>query len=46
MERSLILKFSKEIKLQGNRRGPVKRWDFEDHEDYEKYMESKEAMPK
>ncbi|VDN07079.1 unnamed protein product [Thelazia callipaeda] len=30
----------------GNRRGPVKRWDFEDHEDYEKYMESKEAMPK
>ncbi|VDK77493.1 unnamed protein product [Onchocerca ochengi] len=30
----------------GNRRGPVKRWDFDDHEDYEKYMESKEAMPK
>lgn len=30
----------------GNRRGPIKRWDFEDHEDYEKYMESKEAMPK
>ncbi|MFH4978769.1 hypothetical protein AB6A40_005478 [Gnathostoma spinigerum] len=30
----------------GNRRGPVKRWDFEDHAEYEKYMESKEAMPK
>uniref|UniRef100_A0A9J2Q0V5 RED-like N-terminal domain-containing protein n=1 Tax=Ascaris lumbricoides TaxID=6252 RepID=A0A9J2Q0V5_ASCLU len=30
----------------GNRRGPIKRWDFDDHEEYEKYMESREAMPK
>ncbi|VDN53962.1 unnamed protein product [Dracunculus medinensis] len=32
--------------MRGNRRGPIKRWDFDDHDEYEKYMESKEAMPK
>ena len=30
----------------GNKKGPVKRWDFENEEDYNKYMENKEAMPK
>ncbi|XP_057313746.1 protein Red-like [Hydractinia symbiolongicarpus] len=30
----------------GNKKGPLKRWDFENEEDYNSYMENKEAMPK
>jgi len=30
----------------GNKKGPVKRWDFENEDDYNKYMENREAMPK
>jgi len=31
---------------QGNKKGPVGRWDFETTEEYSDYMSSKEAMPK
>ena len=31
---------------QGNKKGPVKRWDFESEDDYNKYQSSREAMPK
>jgi len=30
----------------GNKKGPVKRWDFENEDDYNKYMEKREALPK
>ncbi|XP_065669193.1 protein Red isoform X2 [Hydra vulgaris] len=30
----------------GNKKGPVKRWDFENDDDYNKYMENRVAMPK
>jgi len=30
----------------GNKKGPLTRWDFEDEEKYNKYMEGREAMPK
>jgi len=30
----------------GNKKGPLKRWDFETEEEYNKYMENKVAMPK
>uniref|UniRef100_A0A915CN83 Protein Red n=1 Tax=Ditylenchus dipsaci TaxID=166011 RepID=A0A915CN83_9BILA len=30
----------------GNRKGPVKRWDFESDQQYADYQESREAMPK
>ncbi|RDD36475.1 Protein Red [Trichoplax sp. H2] len=30
----------------GNKKGPVGRWDFENEEDYNKYMEKREALPK
>uniref|UniRef100_A0A1I7ZKK8 Protein Red n=1 Tax=Steinernema glaseri TaxID=37863 RepID=A0A1I7ZKK8_9BILA len=30
----------------GNKKGPVKRWDFETQEEYEKYLNSQEALPK
>ena len=32
--------------LQGNKKGPIKRWDFETEEDYHSYMENREALPK
>ena len=32
--------------MQGNKKGPIKRWDFETEEDYHSYMESREALPK
>ena len=32
--------------VQGNKKGPIKRWDFETEEDYHSYMESREALPK
>ena len=31
---------------QGNKKGPVKRWDFENEEDYATYQSSREALPK
>ena len=31
---------------QGNKKGPVKRWDFESEDDYNKYQSAREAMPK
>ena len=34
------------INVQGNRKGPVKRWDFENEEDYGNYQSSREALPK
>lgn len=30
----------------GNKKGPVKRWDFENEDEYNKYMEKREALPK
>jgi len=30
----------------GNKKGPVKRFDFDNQEDYEKYMHTREANPK
>eukprot|EP00112_Aurelia_sp_Birch-Aquarium-sp1_P003584 Seg1402.8 transcript_id=Seg1402.8/GoldUCD/mRNA.D3Y31 product="Protein Red" protein_id=Seg1402.8/GoldUCD/D3Y31 len=30
----------------GNKKGPVGRWDFDNEEEYNTYMESREAMPK
>ena len=32
--------------LQGNKKGPIGRWDFDTAEEYADYMGSKEAMPK
>lgn len=31
---------------QGNKKGPVGRWDFDTQEEYSSYMSNKEAMPK
>lgn len=31
---------------QGNKKGPVGRWDFDTQEEYSVYMSNKEAMPK
>ena len=31
---------------QGNRKGPIGRWDFETTEEYSNYMNQKEALPK
>ena len=31
---------------QGNKKGPVGRWDFETQEEYSSYMGQKEALPK
>ncbi|KAL8604022.1 hypothetical protein ACOMHN_024847 [Nucella lapillus] len=31
---------------QGNKKGPVGRWDFDTQEEYSKYMSSREALPK
>jgi IK cytokine len=30
----------------GNKKGPVKRWDFENEEDYASYQSNREALPK
>jgi hypothetical protein len=32
--------------VQGNKKGPVNRWDFETNEEYNSYMSNREAMPK
>lgn len=31
---------------QGNKKGPVGRWDFDTQEEYSSYMSHKEALPK
>ena len=31
---------------QGNKKGPVGRWDFDTAEEYADYMSKKEALPK
>lgn len=31
---------------QGNKKGPVGRWDFDTPEEYADYMSRKEALPK
>lgn len=31
---------------QGNKKGPIGRWDFDTQEEYSDYMSSKEALPK
>ncbi len=31
---------------QGNKKGPIGRWDFDTQEEYSQYMNQKEAMPK
>ena len=31
---------------QGNKKGPVGRWDFDTQEEYSDYMSHKEALPK
>lgn len=31
---------------QGNKKGPIKRWDFENEEDYNQYQSKREALPK
>ena len=31
---------------QGNKKGPVGRWDFDTQEEYSTYMSNKEALPK
>lgn len=32
--------------FQGNKKGPVGRWDFDTAEEYGEYMNKKEALPK
>ena len=32
--------------IQGNKKGPVGRWDFDTAEEYSDYMNQKEALPK
>ena len=32
--------------IQGNKKGPVGRWDFDTAEEYADYMSNKEALPK
>lgn len=34
------------VLLQGNKKGPVGRWDFDTPEEYSEYMSNKEALPK
>lgn len=31
---------------QGNKKGPLGRWDFDTQEEYSDYMNNKEALPK
>ena len=31
---------------QGNKKGPIGRWDFDTQEEYSDYMANKEALPK
>ena len=31
---------------QGNKKGPVKRWDFENEDEYSSYQSRREALPK
>ena len=34
------------IIVQGNKKGPVKRWDFDTEDAYSEYQSRREAMPK
>lgn len=34
------------LSLQGNKKGPLGRWDFDTQEEYSEYMNNKEALPK
>ena len=34
------------VLMQGNKKGPIGRWDFDTQEEYSQYMNQKEAMPK
>ena len=34
------------LNFQGNKKGPIGRWDFDTAEEYADYMSSKEALPK
>lgn len=34
------------LHFQGNKKGPVGRWDFDTQEEYSDYMNQREAMPK
>ena len=34
------------LNLQGNKKGPVGRWDFDTPDEYADYMSKKEALPK
>lgn len=38
--------FSCTVSFQGNKKGPVGRWDFDTQEEYSDYMNQREAMPK
>jgi len=31
---------------KGNKKGPVKRWDFDTEDDYSAYQSKREALPK
>lgn len=34
------------VLFQGNKKGPLGRWDFDTQEEYSDYMNNKEALPK
>lgn len=34
------------VVFQGNKKGPLGRWDFDTQEEYSDYMNNKEALPK
>lgn len=34
------------VMFQGNKKGPLGRWDFDTQEEYSDYMNNKEALPK
>lgn len=45
--RFLMLAFMLSCRLfQGNKKGPLGRWDFDTQEEYSDYMNNKEALPK
>ena len=38
--------FKESLLDQGNKKGPLGRWDFDTQEEYSEYMNNKEALPK
>lgn len=40
------MKLTDHFFLQGNKKGPVKRWDFENDDEYNQYQSKREALPK